>query len=144
MNPNSFDLTDASRVYAVSNTPLFLVRKLQADPVVRAIADTLSGEEIVQALRAAVATEPQDVEAAVLPYVYIVALWYKPEMEHLLEAAATPAPHQSWFPYIASALIQTFSPVLKQLMSVPGQLDSPTVFTGSSSEPTRITINYHN
>lgn len=144
MNPNDFDLTDASLVYAVSNTPLFLVRKLQADPVVRAIGEGCSGEEIIQALRAAVATEPQDARQAVRPYAYLVALWYKPELDHLLEAAKTPAPHHSWFTYIASALIATFSPVQKQLITVPGQLGSPTMFTSSPSQTTTIIMTYPN
>lgn len=136
MNPDDFDLTEAASVYAVSNTPLFLVRKLQADPAVRALGDGCSGEEIVEALRVAVTTEPQDAQEAVRPYVYLVALWYKPELEHLLEARRIAAPQYLWFAYIASVLIQTFSPVQKQLITVPGQLDSPRPSITSSSGTT--------
>ena len=136
MNSDDFDLTEAASVYAVSNTPLFLVRKLQSDPIVHEIAESCSGEEIIEALRVAAATEPKSVNEAVRPYAYLVALWYKPELEHLLEAERIPAPNYLWFAYIASALVQTFSPVQKQLITVPYQIDSPKVFIGSSSETT--------
>ncbi len=131
MHPNTIDLTDASVVYAVSNTPLFLVRKLQSDPAVHALSRECSGEEIVEAIRAAVAHEPADSQEAVRPYAYLVALWYKSSPEYLTEAQAVRAPEYSWFSYIASALLQMFNPVQKQLVDVPGYFSPPSVSLSS-------------
>jgi hypothetical protein len=140
MSPTDIDLTEAGLVYAVSNTPLFLVRKLQNDQAVHALSERCSGEEIVDALRSAVAKEPDDPQEAVRPYAYLVALWYKPELDHLLQVASLRTPSYCWFAYIASALIQTFSPVQKQLIEIPGELSAPTVSTGSSVSTNVITI----
>ncbi len=134
MNPKNLDLTDAALTYAVSNTPLFLVRKLQSDPAVHALAEECSGEEIVEAIRAAVSHEPADPQEAVRPYAYLVALWYKPSQEYLSEARTVQAPDYPWFPYIVSALQQTFSPIQKQLIDVPSYFSPPSVSVTSPAE----------
>lgn len=132
MNVNDFDLTQASRAYGVANTPPFLVRKLQADPGVRSLAETCKAEDILAALRSAVTSEPGNAVDAVRPYALLVALWFKPEVEHLKEAAKIPATSYRWFAYIAELLIQSFSPVQKQTIQVPGLLSAPSVSVGSS------------
>jgi len=132
MSPMDFDLTQASRIYSIANTPLFLVRKLQDDPSVRAISDACPGEQIVEMIRAIVAAEPANALEAVRPYAFLVALWFKPEIEHLQEAAKFKTPVYGWYEYIAGALRESFSPVQRQVIEVPGQLSAPPVFAGSA------------
>jgi len=139
-NPIAVDLTQAAKTYAIANTPYFLVRKLQADQSVRAITDTYSGPEILDALRLAVAKEPSSASEAVRPYALLTALWFKPDMTHLREASQISAPAWSWFSHIASVLIETFSPVQRQLIEVPAQLSSPYVSIGSTIPVKRIII----
>jgi len=131
MNPNDFDLTEASRSYGVANTPPFLVRKLQADPVVRAISEKCSPLEILDAIRSTVSAEAESPLEAVRPYAFLTALWFKPEIEHLQEAAKIDAPTCRWFVHVASILLETFSPVQGGIIEVPGQLASPSVSMGS-------------
>jgi len=133
MNPQDFDLTQASRVYGIANTPPFLVRKLQADPTVRAISDSCGGEQIIEQLQRIVAAEPTDATEAVRPYVYLVALWFKPEINHLREAAKIQAPNYRWFGWITELLMETFSPVHQQLVEVPMQVTAPSVTVGLSA-----------
>jgi hypothetical protein len=137
MNPSDFDLTGASRVYGVANTPLFLVRKLQADPAVRALGERCAGQEIIAALRQVLCAEPMNPVDAVRPYAFLVALWFKPEIEHLKEAARLQGGSFTWYSLIAEALLSTFSPIHTQVVQVPGCLPSPVV-SPTSSAPTKL------
>jgi hypothetical protein len=138
MNPNNFDLSQATLIYGVSNTPLFLLRKLQSDPVVRAISDTCSGAEILEAIRVSLLEEPRSPLEAVQPYAYLLALWFKPEIRHLQEASKIPAPHANWYPYMAEVLTETFSKVQTLTLQPPGQLPAPVVSIGSTGANNRI------
>jgi hypothetical protein len=140
MNASDFDLTGASRVYGVANTPLFLVRKLQADPAIRALGERCTGEKIIAALRQALSAEPVDSVDAVRPYALLVALWFKPEIEHLKEAARLQGGSFTWYSLIAETLLSTFSPVHTQVVQVPGCLPSPIVSPRSSTPTKLITL----
>jgi hypothetical protein len=131
MNPKDFELTQASHIYGIANTPPFLVRKLQADTAVRAIGEDCPTDKILEELRASVVSEPESPMDAVRPYALLVALWFKPGIEHLKEAAQIQAPAYRWFSDIAELLIQTFSPVQRRTIIVPGQLSARTVSLGS-------------
>ena|ERR1035437_3055811 len=133
MNLNELDLTHASRVYAISNTPLFLVRKLQEDPSVLAISQKYSGEEIVNALRDAVKTEPDNSIEAVFPYVLLLALFLKPTIDHLQEASKIQTAIYEWYAYIVDALLMRYSPFKHETIQVPGVLSSPSVSLNSDS-----------
>ena len=141
MKPVDFDLTQASRVYAVANTPFFLLRKLQGDPSARAICDACPGREIVEELSSIVATEPLDAVEAVRPYVYLVSLWFKPEIDHLREAAKLESSIHIWYSYLAEVLLETYSPVQQQVIEVPGALAAPTVSQATDSPTTTRIIN---
>jgi len=136
MSLNDFDLTLASRVYGIANTAPFLVRKLQADPTIRAMGETCKVEDILAALRSAADVEPTTAVDAVRPYALLVALWFKPEVDHLKEAAKVPASAYRWFPEVAELLIQNFSPVHRQTVQVPGLLSAPSVSVTSSASTT--------
>ena len=140
MNVNEINLKRATQIHAIANTPLFLVRKLQADPAVRQAADSISGEEIVQALRTAVTREPVSAEDAVRPYVLLVALWFSPKIAHLQEAAKLETSIYSWYSYIAEALLTSFSAVQQQIIKVPAQVSPPTVCSSSPDPVNRILI----
>jgi hypothetical protein len=133
MNTAEINLTQAAKVYGVANTPHFLIRKLQDDPAVRAISAIYSGPEIVEALRSMVAAEPSDAVEEVRPYAFLVALWFKPEVDHLQEAARLETAIYGWYSYIAEVLTASFSPVHDQVIEVPGQLSSSTASIESSS-----------
>ena len=140
MNPYDFDLTEASRIYAVANTPLFLVRKLQADPAVKAICDACAGQQIVEALRATIMVEPANSVEAVRPYAFLVALWFKPEVEHLQAAATFQTSIYNWYQYVAQVLVETFSPVQRQVIEVPGIVRTQSASAGSSTPTTGVII----
>ncbi len=135
-----FDMTPASRIYGISNTPLFLIRKLQMDPTVKELSDSLSGEQIVEAIRVAVSKEPENPVEAVLPYALLVALWFKPKVEYLQQAATFGASAYSWFHFIAEVLIEKFSPIQRQMIQVPGQLSAAAINITSSAPASRIIL----
>jgi hypothetical protein len=118
MRLSEFDLDEASRILGIANTPLFLVRKLQNDGSVRAIGDAIPGPEIVSELQAMITIEPTDPIEAVRPYVYLVSLWFKSEVDSLQEAARFTSSIYGWYSYIAKALLESFSPIQRQTMSI--------------------------
>lgn len=140
MKPNDFDLKQASKIYGIANTPPFLVRKLQDDVVVREISEKCSAQEILDALRLSVGMdpmkEPMTPIEAVRPYAYLVALWFKPEAEHLQEAARIAAPSYRWFETIADMLLQTFSHIQTQSFDVPGLIQTPGISMDTSTPTT--------
>lgn len=143
MNPNDFDLTQAGQSYAVANTPLFLMRKLQFDPEVRAIGDTRSAQEILEALTQAINAVPTSPAEAVRPYAFLVALSQQSEIEPLHQAGSLAAPLYDWFGYIAGILIETFSPVQSEIIQLPGQLAAPPVSVKTTTPANRIELVLH-
>jgi hypothetical protein len=126
---------NAEAAFVVANTPLFLLRKLRSDPVVRTIAFDLSDDEIISALRAAVRQKPTDIREAVLPYVYLVALSIKGKFASLKQAVDIDAPHAEWFKYIGNYLLQSFTPSTSQTVVLP-KITLPQPSISSSSKPT--------
>lgn len=133
MNPNEADLSHASYVYGIANTPLFLVRKLQDDPTIRALGAECPGEQLVDALRLIEAREPATALEAVRPYAFLVALWFNPKIDYLREASNIQIPAYRWYAYIAQVLLETFSPVQRQSLEVAGELRAPVISIGSTA-----------
>src|SRR5882724_11742419 len=95
------DFSQASHAYAVANTPLFLIRKLQQDPVVHEVSRSFSGEEILEELRRAVEHEPRGLVEYVRPYVYLAALSRQQQGVYLKTAGQlTNAAKWDWFEYM--------------------------------------------
>jgi hypothetical protein len=67
----------ACEVFAVANTPAYLIRKLRQDPEISEISRSISDEEILAALRLAVKEDCAILLNAVRPYAYLVALSMK-------------------------------------------------------------------
>lgn len=134
MNVRELGLAEAAETYAIANSPLFLVRKLQDDPVIRNIAERYSSQEIIEGLRESITSKPSTIIDAVCPYALLVALWFKPEISGLDEAAGIPAPDFHWYGFAASALLSTFSAVQSQNIR-QGRQSAPSV-TGWSPAST--------
>lgn len=126
-SPNEVDLNQACQYYSIANTPLFLVRKLQADPCVHALRDNFSGQQILDALRAGLAVGPNSTAEAVRPYAFLVALSLLPEIEPLRIASELPAKNWDWYEYVAAILVETFSPINAEMIRIPSELVAPTI-----------------
>jgi hypothetical protein len=63
----SVDPEIAERTYAVSNVPLFLLRRLQTDTAPRSVAASWTAGEILDALRGALREKPEALHDAVRP-----------------------------------------------------------------------------
>jgi hypothetical protein len=67
------------------------------------------------------------------PFALLVALSFKPTIEHLQQASGITAEIYPWYSYIAQALLLAFSPVQQSVVQVPGTLSNPSVSTNSES-----------
>jgi len=111
---NSFaeaNLREASQMYAVANTPLFLARRLQEDPVVQEIANSFRGDQILEEFRNAIAHPPESLLDYTRPYVYLVALSKLPDSEYLRAANIGGTEKWRWVPYLKEVLLQTYIPL---------------------------------
>ena len=146
MKRKQVDLAGAERIYAVSDAPLFLLRKLQADAAAREISSSLSVDEILDELKTSLQTKPRTLREAVEPYVLLVALQKKRNIDALKTAATLNAPYHDWFTYLSDVLLQTFTStatmslaVRGQSLVVPGQMvASPPANTSTAQTRTRI------
>lgn len=103
------NLANATQMYAVANTPLFLIRKLREDSAVFEIAASFSGSVIVDELKAILEREPRTAEDFVRPYVYLGALAQKPEDSFLRQALALPGRERwDWYEFVAGALWEMY------------------------------------
>jgi hypothetical protein len=117
------DLTQAAHMYAVANTPLFLLRKLRQDPVVYEIGTSFSGDQILDELHRAVETEPRNPVEYVRPYVYLVALSTLSEDRYLKGAAhLRNSERWDWFEYLRRVMLETYTPTAKQAVRAGGSL----------------------
>jgi hypothetical protein len=138
MKRMQLNLAGAEAVYAISNVPLFLLRKLQSDAAPRQISVSLSTDEILDELKDALQSKPRTLREAVEPYVLLVALSQKRDISALNEATRLSALHYDWFSYLANCLVQTFIPSQRILFDVPAQIQAPpTANTSNASTQTR-------
>jgi hypothetical protein len=136
MKRKQADLTGAEAIYAVSNVPLFLLRKLKADAAPREISSLLSAAEILDELRTSVRIKPQTLRQAAEPYVLLVALSQKRDLAALKEATAINAPYHDWFAYLSSVVEQTFTPSTMTSLIMPGEIRAA-LPTNTSTASTR-------
>ena len=101
------DLSQAERDYLISNTPLFLLRKLRDNSVVKNMAQGASSTSLLSALRSSLKHEPRSLATAVRPYAYLVALSMQQQPAFWKRAAALNAPHHQWFKFMAEVLSET-------------------------------------
>lgn len=105
---SKIDLSNADRIFATANTPLYLVRNLQSDRAVRMIARQVPAQEILNELASALKTEAVDFRSSVYPYVLLVALSLNTRNRFLTKATTYPAPHHRWYAYCADYLAKNF------------------------------------
>jgi hypothetical protein len=137
------DLTEAAHAYAVANTPLYLTRKLREDRAAYEISRSLSGDEILTALDNALRVKPVDATGYVRPFVYLVALWFKPEDKYLKMSPRAPgASPRDWYNYVRGVLLETYSPTIDQSVRIPPSLrvSTPTIRTDAPSKLLRIDL----
>jgi hypothetical protein len=111
---NSFaeaNLQEAAQAYAVANTPLFLIRRLQEDPVVQEIATSFTGEQILAEQHNSLAHAPDSLLDYARPYVYLVALSKQQDSRHLRAVETAGTESWRWFPYMKEVLLETYSPL---------------------------------
>jgi hypothetical protein len=110
-----FDFATAISALAVANTPLFLLQKLQENPLVHAIATQLTAEEMLDELKKSVQQKPETLEEAVIPYVLLVAISLNLQAAYLRKTLSIdPAYDDDWYKFIRSALLQTYQPTSRQ------------------------------
>lgn len=107
---SKLDLTEAGRVFAVANTPLFIVRKLQGSPSVTEVARDYSSARILASLSRALKSKPRDFISHVRPYVYLLGLAEKRDAAALAQAAMLASPHHKWFPDIVQWVVKSGVP----------------------------------
>jgi hypothetical protein len=131
------DLTAAERDFVVANTPMFLARRLQSNPVINHMAQEIASDTILQWLKGAASTEPQNVRDSVIPYVLIVSLFLKGDLRALREATLI-VPHAAyrWFDYIRTALIQLYKPIVKVNIKVLNAYQAVIINSGNASTTT--------
>jgi hypothetical protein len=140
ITPATHDLRNAEAALAVANTPLFLIRKLSDDPNVRAISHSLSGEQILDTLRASVEGRPQTLFQAVVPFVCLVALSLLEDDSYLQASKGIqPSYEDDWFAYAREVLVQTFKPTSRRLISAMGPTVPQTVTTKTGA-PTKVVV----
>ena len=120
MTVTDFDISNSTRAYAVANTPLYLLRMLKEDPVVREIALKLPLDQILNELKAIVDKPESTSEEGVLPYLLLTALSFLPQAEGLQRAATFSAPQFNWYIPILNELSRAFNPIqVFELNSAP-------------------------
>jgi hypothetical protein len=131
------DLTEAAHIYAVANTPLYLIRMLRQDPTVYEISKSFSGDEILTQLSNALRVKPESPVDYVRPFVYLAALWHKPEEKYLKMSPRIPDVGETdWFNYVRRVLLETYSPTISQNIQLPPRVRvaTPSLHTDAPSE----------
>jgi hypothetical protein len=134
--PNTINLDQAAATFAISNTPLFLLRRLRADAAVKEISTAWKPKDILKALKSAGKKKPQTLNDAVAPYVYLVALSFNDDVAFLRKAASIAVPHHRWYSYIAQVLIDTYRPTSRLAITPPPKLQIAEATTNSASATT--------
>jgi hypothetical protein len=108
----SLSFEAASRAFAVANTPLFLLRKIQTDEVVHILCERLTPTELFVEIKRRVRRRPQKIEDAVIPYVLVCAL-AKNGRDLLPKVEVLRQQHFPWLPILAGYLDATVTPTTR-------------------------------
>jgi hypothetical protein len=115
---NKYNLDNAESVFAISNTPIFLLRKLSEDTETSKISQEHTGEQLLSDLRQALDSGSGDVYSSVLPYVLLVALWKKETIEFLNRAASFESDDE-WYRYCVNILLHTYKSTTSKIVPTP-------------------------
>lgn len=118
MNLHEYDLANASKSYLLANTPLFLLVRLQDDPVVHDLAKRFSSTELLENLKSSLQAHPNTLEEVVWPYVLMTAIFLSGNFVDLQEAAGLPASNFRWYSWIAAALVANSSPLNRTVVEI--------------------------
>jgi hypothetical protein len=132
MKPEQINLTETANIYLIANTPIFLIRRLQADSSVYALAQLCTASDLYDAIVSSLAKPPEDPIEAVRPFAFLVALRIQNCAQLFYKAAELPAPHLPWFSTVARMLGVTFVPNANVTMTVTPP-PSLTDFSGSTT-----------
>jgi hypothetical protein len=128
MRPDDVPLPESASVFAIANTPFFLLRQLQGGSEARQLAAALS--------RAA-AGAATTLEQAVRPYVYLVAL--STDISALRAATTINLTYQDdWFVVARQALIDSYRSTSVQTIAAP-HVRSASAVTATTSSSTNVT-----
>jgi hypothetical protein len=109
MSTELLNLDEAEKAFAVANTPLFLLRKLQSDQNIASWADQeKDAVNVYKCIESALKIVPNTFREAVLPYALLVAISRKEDPALLRKAGELTAEHYPWFRYLSTALIANF------------------------------------
>lgn len=101
---------NARIVYAVANTPLYLLERLREDAEVQAFARRSDGPTLFGLMSSALETPPCTLQQAVLPYVYLICLALKNDILQLQRARALSSDGYKWFSYLVDIVNSTSTP----------------------------------
>jgi hypothetical protein len=114
------DLSAAEQAFFVSNSPLFLLRKLMEDAAVGEIARTHSADDLLSKLREAATAEPVSLKERVWPFVLLVALALKSDVDALQKTTDIRLRDGAdWFDYIRDVLMDTYRPTVTTVAKGP-------------------------
>jgi hypothetical protein len=133
--PSHISTEGAELAYVVANTPLYLIKRLQADPGVRLVSQSMQANELAAEYRSAVTQSPTNIRELITPYICLVALSMKDDISPLREetAIANPLPDYRWIERIRQLLIERYRPVSRSVINVPAIGAHPVQNTSSAS-----------
>lgn len=136
------NLTSAAQVYAISNTPIFLMRRLQEDPTIFDLS-RFPGEQIAEEFRLAIAKPPSTLLDFVKPYAFLAALSKLPTIEFLKKIDVENVEHWRWLAYAKQILLTTYSPPISMtsLHGKKASMSASSLFdVSSTNSKTKIEI----
>jgi hypothetical protein len=119
---SQLDFPVAEKIFAISNTSSFLLRKLRDENSIRALAETFTPKQLVAELKRTATKRPKSLSDAVRPYVMLVALSWYSDREPLKSATKIETPHFPWFETIGKDLLNRHSPVSYTKIEIPPRI----------------------
>ena len=116
------DVESAEAIFAIANTPLFLLKNLKRDIAVEAISEQFHPKQIYDGMAALLKIQPTSLEALVRPYVYLVALYQMEDAKFVDKASNLPASHHKWFNYISQTLNNELQPTSTSHIRFPASV----------------------
>jgi hypothetical protein len=110
VKPEEIDLSETANIYMIANTPLFLIRRLQADSSVAALSLHCGTNDLYSGIESALSASPENPVEAVRPFAYLIALRNHNDPDMFFKASELRAPYLSWYPTVARMLAVTFIP----------------------------------
>lgn len=117
-------LEGAKAIYAVANTPAYLLKHLRKDPSIILASSLRTPEDLFEAALVAIREKPVSLEDEVLPYALVASLTLQNNAAMLARLREFEMPYHRWLPEVVGSALARATPTTFKAINLAHPIQS--------------------